>query len=508
MFNLEKEFKSFLLLLKSKKALSLIGFGLLVLGLIAGLILIRYPQILQKKAAFDEPTLYFSPTNVSFDVGQEEMVEIYLYSGDESISGVDLTLEYESSDLEITKIEPGPYLTESVLDNPEIDNAVGMARFVYVNTSDNLPSGEFAIARVFVKGKRVVDQTRLLFTSNYEISRESLTQTNNLIIPSISLAGGIYNFISSVVSDGVVIAMIPQEDEVSFGQEFNIAVEVRAGSLNIDGVASHINFDHNLLRVVSIESGTTLPTILMNNFNNQSGSINYVAGILGNTVSGTFTLATITFEPIQQVFSTNLVFETNNPRKTDSTFEGYSVLGNLAGAVIATTLSPDSATVSFNISFQGINNVTDPKPEKQAKVTLKQGDEVIEVFEEVSLTANDNGSYTGRITGVGIGAYDVLIKSRAFLQKNFSSISLNAGLNSFNWADNPLLVGDFIDEGDNYNVLRLADITIMINEYALLEVPVTDENRLFDVFVDGKINIFDIGLVLSNWTDLEIQGDE
>ncbi|MBU1126782.1 cohesin domain-containing protein, partial [Patescibacteria group bacterium] len=396
MFNLEKEFKSFLLLLKSKKALSLIGFGLLVLGLIAGLILIRYPQILQKKAAFDEPTLYFSPTNVSFDVGQEEMVEIYLYSGDESISGVDLTLEYESSDLEITKIEPGPYLTESVLDNPEIDNAVGMARFVYVNTSDNLPSGEFAIARVFVKGKRVVDQTRLLFTSNYEISRESLTQTNNLIIPSISLAGGIYNFISSVVSDGVVIAMIPQEDEVSFGQEFNIAVEVRAGSLNIDGVASHINFDHNLLRVVSIESGTTLPTILMNNFNNQSGSINYVAGILGNTVSGTFTLATITFEPIQQVFSTNLVFETNNPRKTDSTFEGYSVLGNLAGAVIATTLSPDSATVSFNISFQGINNVTDPKPEKQAKVTLKQGDEVIEVFEEVSLTANDNGSYTGR----------------------------------------------------------------------------------------------------------------
>lgn len=172
------------------------------------------------------------------------------------------------------------------------------------------------------------------------------------------------------------------------------------------------------------------------------------------------------------------------------------------------TPTPIPPSLEFEIGFQGVVGTTDPKPEKQVRVTLKQGNEVVDVFENVSLTANQNGSYTGRITGLGLGIYDVLIKSEAFLQKNFGSVSLSAGLNSFNWVDDPLLVGDFIDEGDDYNVLRLSDIARMINEYTLLEVPVTDENRLFDVFVDRTINIFDMGLVLSNWTDLEVRGDE
>lgn len=105
-----------------------------------------------------------------------------------------------------------------------------------------------------------------------------------------------------------------------------------------------------MLNVASITMGGTLPVTLANSFDNASGLVNCSAGTFGPFPMGTFTLCTIHFVALNVPGIVNLVFNGVNPRKTDATFGGGSVLdhGNngsvTIGAPPTATLTPTSST--------------------------------------------------------------------------------------------------------------------------------------------------------------------
>lgn len=158
----------------------------------------------------------------------------------------------------------------------------------------------------------------------------------------------------------VVLAINPSSKTVNVGDDFNLTVEVQAGTQQVDAAAAYLNFDKAKLQVVSLTSGTTLSTELEKSYDNTAGTINYAAGKLGTPFpSGTFTLVTISFHALAATAGTPLSFNSTMPRQSDVTFGGASILGStVAGTVIVSNagttvlaVNPASKTVNVGDSF-------------------------------------------------------------------------------------------------------------------------------------------------------------
>ncbi len=95
------------------------------------------------------------------------------------------------------------------------------------------------------------------------------------------------------------------------------------------------------------------------------------------------------------------------------------------------------------------------------------------------------------------------VKVPNYLMKSWNAISLNYGKNILREIPT-LMVGDF----DNDNKIDILDIGLLLSVYNSLSVPVNETNQKYDVDGNGVINIFDISIVLSNYTELVVRGDE
>jgi len=117
---------------------------------------------------------------------------------------------------------------------------------------------------------------------------------------------------------------------------------------------------------------------------------------------------------------------------------------------------------------------------------------------------NSKFVYSGSVSDIVAGTYDILIKEPTHLQKKFASITLSSGDNSEDWTNQPLMAGDF---GKN-NKITFEGITGMISAYTDFSVPVNDGNRIYDVDENGVIDMYDIIWVIGNYTDYETKGDQ
>lgn len=169
-----------------------------------------------------------------------------------------------------------------------------------------------------------------------------------------------------------------------------------------------------------------------------------------------------------------------------------SVTGGVCAGGVCTALPPVKAALNFRVKLPGT-----------VRVILKQNGVEKTRFDNVPLTAENNGIYSGAVSGIDTGTYDVLVKGIGFLQKKFSGITLNSGKNSQNWTTTLFKAGDVT--GDN--VIDVADVSALLSQYTTLSVPVTSANRQYDLDNNGTINIVDVSLMLSNYTSLSISGD-
>jgi hypothetical protein len=85
-----------------------------------------------------------------------------------------------------------------------------------------------------------------------------------------------------------------------------------------------------------------LTTLLLNHASNATGQIDFAAGILEGTLpAGSFVLATVHLRALNDTGTgeTPLTFVTDLPRKTNVTFMGASVLGEVHNAAVRVTVA-------------------------------------------------------------------------------------------------------------------------------------------------------------------------
>jgi cell division septation protein DedD len=158
----------------------------------------------------------------------------------------------------------------------------------------------------------------------------------------------------AAASSAASLAVDPASTTHVIGDRFQVALVVNAGSESIDGAEAHLDFDPGLLRVVDLVPGSALPVELPSAYDNTLGHVDYAAGAFGSFPSGTFTLATITFDAVGATGSggTALHFVSDGARQTGAAFGGAALplvltdgqVVNAAPAIGTSTATPTTTS--------------------------------------------------------------------------------------------------------------------------------------------------------------------
>ena len=284
----------------------------------------------------------------------------------------------------------------------------------------------------------------------------------------------------------VILSLFPANQTVNANQLFSVFVNVQAKTQPVDGVSAYLNFDPTYLQVVSITPGTSLPLPIQNTYNNSTGQIDYMAGILAPThPTGTFKLLTVNFRSVKPVVSTSLQFNLSEPRKTNATNIGETYLNS---AVDATISINNQYSLSGKIALQGrptppIQNFSVPL---SVGFTL-QGDSLPTY---TRTTQSDSGGYFS-INDIPNGIYDITVKHSHTLQVKQYAIDLSNYVSPLDFQTLP--------EGDanNDNVVNLVDFSILSSTYGKCLGTAGFDARA-DFNEDSCIGILDFSLLQRN----------
>jgi hypothetical protein len=158
------------------------------------------------------------------------------------------------------------------------------------------------------------------------------------------LATLMFALIASIAEGGTVtMELSPSTSNVAPGDQFNVAVRVIAGGQEVDAAGAYLDFDSNVLQVVSTTPGTALATVLQNPGPIvPAGTMNYAAGATFSTQppTGTFTLVTVRFLAVTISPGTPLVFHGLKPRQTGAARAGVSVFDTATGGAVVIAVGP------------------------------------------------------------------------------------------------------------------------------------------------------------------------
>ena len=146
----------------------------------------------------------------------------------------------------------------------------------------------------------------------------------------------------------VTLELVPSQTEIDISERLTVAIRVNAGSETVDSVAAHLQFDPAVLRVESIAAGTPLPNVVTSQFNNISGTIDFVAD--GGTPTGTFDVAIVEFSLLQVADSAEITFRFTSDADSDARRSSLSVLDGASGTAVAVGAVPTSVVVLRGIS--------------------------------------------------------------------------------------------------------------------------------------------------------------
>jgi hypothetical protein len=160
----------------------------------------------------------------------------------------------------------------------------------------------------------------------------------------------------------VVMAVTPSTSQMKVGDTLEIAIEVQAGSQDVDGASAYLNFDPTYLEVVDMTAGGDLSLELENSFDNGAGTINYAAGKLTAPYpSGNFDLVTIRLTAKAETTGTSLEFQSNPPRRTNVTFNGASVFDHAENGSITVTVEKSElqfSSAAYTVTEGGQATIT------------------------------------------------------------------------------------------------------------------------------------------------------
>ncbi len=220
----------------------------------------------------------------------------------------------------------------------------------------------------------------------------------------------------------------PSNSIVEAGDVFNVTIEVQAGDQLVDLAQIHVNFDKDVLQVVSLTPGNTLQNLIGPASSNDLGTIDYAGNVTlpipGQPAifpSGTFDLLTIEFQALADG-NTSLAFQDVFPRATIVT--GQEASGGSAGNVlneavdgsvtVGTTTIP-LTELYINAGGNNAGSTVNNAPNVAGDLVSFQPGAAFFTNANSFGTTNNNSNNAADINGL-IGAFEDIFQQEFFAQ--------------------------------------------------------------------------------------------
>jgi len=280
----------------------------------------------------------------------------------------------------------------------------------------------------------------------------------------------------------VVLAIAPATTTADLGQTFAVEIHVRTTQL-VDGAAAHINFDPAKMQVVSVASGSGLPTVLQNQIDNQQGQIDFVAGALSEPFpSSDFVLATVVFTATEMTTGTHITFVTANPRQSAVTYDGNAILKRVENGTVIVRQGilvgraiPPGRPAAPDISWRIPVTITQQRLPDGASV-------------ETAATLDDSGYFT--LTGLS-GAYQIGVRGHNTLRTT-AVVSLTGDVTTVDFG---LLRGG---DSNGDNAISLVDFSLLVAVFGKCAGDTGYDSRV-DFNGDGCTTLLDFSILRSNF---------
>lgn len=304
--------------------------------------------------------LVLSPASQTVVVNSNFNVDIMMQTNGEQVAGMQVYLNFDPSKLAVNSITMattwnGNQVTslENTFDN--INGRIGIAGVTLGTTT----SGNFTVATINFLAEAAAINSGITFNfdSNTGI-RDTQAQdmnTNSILNAATGAA------ITAVVTRNADLVLLPASQTVAPNSSFGVDIQVQSNGESVNAVASYIDFNPAYLRVQSFTPaanwGGNATAVLENTVDNVAGRINFAGGLLGQTASGNFNIATINFMTRATAGNTNINFHFAPPiqRNTDVLSGGNSVLNSTVG--VAVLISPVCETSGDDDHDGRINNL-------------------------------------------------------------------------------------------------------------------------------------------------------
>ena len=257
------------------------------------------------------------------------------------IDGVSLRLEFDPSLVQVVEIAPRSNFFQII--PPTIDNTLGTISYD-IGLFSGFPSGSFPLAEISLQavapGASTVD---IIATGND---------------PSIVASVG-EDVLQDVMGATIEIGAqeTPQADLIitpdnssltdPLPADFTLTVEVSESSVPVDGVSLGLAFDPTLVQIVEVAPLSGFFQIVDPVIDNDAGTLAYDIGLFGNFPSGSFPLASVTFQAVGQG-DANINFITTGNSPTIVASAGADILRNTTGATVAIGPPDIECTVDAN----------------------------------------------------------------------------------------------------------------------------------------------------------------
>ena len=187
-----------------------------------------------------------------------------------------------------------------------------------------------------------------------QVMIRSAMTTLHYVVQSVHANGSVSAYSDEVVytpPSDVEMSLIPSKENLLLGEPLTVAIRVNTDGATIDTVAAHLEYDVNILRVVSVLPSTSLPQVSTSLFDNVSGTLDFVASN-NSGVSGEFDAAVVTFTLLQATEETAIRFRFIESADSDVRNADFSVLDGTTDTAISINSVPTSVVVLRGVSAE------------------------------------------------------------------------------------------------------------------------------------------------------------
>lgn len=527
--------------------------SLLVIG--AGLLTVnqlnKSSQDLQSQAATGSVKLEFEQPTGTITVGQEKTFNIVASTTptDLKVSAAVIRLRTENQDMiDVTNITPVsipngfPVILKPF--NVEVANNQSVKQWmVTLGAAPNQPfSGKNNLVAVTIKAKNKVGKAIVDIEQNSEVA--AFNNSGNVYdkaldrLLTLQVVGQVEN---TGICTSKTAALVTGSSRTNLAANTKVAP---GGTVEYT-VNLALKADTNKITIRD-----AFPTAFVDYVPN-SVKINGKAPA-ANTFSEKFGLINLTYAPTAaekgkplaityQVKVKSDIRDGEFENKAFVTFNDLTAATETCGINLAIgnpASQPPTLTVGYRL--QGVNKLGITLPTEVTLVYKKKsnGEVVKKVYNSdftskaVSSLGSDNGVFyltngvpitltdvdlsdivklsTSGTFGTGIELY---VKTPTALRKKLGEVTYQnnqppAKLQLIATGNNQkLTVGDFDRSKDQENFFRLTDVTKMLNQYKNVSNKITDTNREYDVNFDGFFDNLDVSLIIDNYRQIVLQGD-